>query len=150
MTAFVVSPAGAAAAPVLAALIDATMGAGWSADSIARLMALPGAFALVAAPGAGGAPVGLCLVVPSADGYDIAALGVVSAWRRRGIGQALVRAALARAPALALDVAADNAPALALYRRLGFFEIGRRPGYYARAGAAADALVLAARSSTGR
>lgn len=32
--------------------------------------------------------------------------------------------------ALFLEVATDNAPALALYRRAGFEEIGRRKGYY--------------------
>ena len=35
------------------------------------------------------------------------------------------------------------APALRLYRRLGFTEIGRRPGYYS-GGAPGDALVLRA------
>lgn len=36
----------------------------------------------------------------------------------------------AGAASLFLEVAADNTPALALYRGLGFAEIGRRKGYY--------------------
>jgi len=36
----------------------------------------------------------------------------------------------AGAESLFLEVAADNAPALALYRGFGFEEIGRRKGYY--------------------
>ena len=32
-----------------------------------------------------------------------------------------------------LEVATDNAPALALYERFGFVKVGERPGYYRRA-----------------
>jgi ribosomal-protein-alanine N-acetyltransferase len=47
---------------------------------------------------------------------------------------------------LFLEVAADNAPALALYRKAGFHEIGRRKGYYpAKTGAPRrDALTMRA------
>lgn len=42
-----------------------------------------------------------------------------------------------------LEVEEGNAPALALYRRLGFGEIGRREGYYARPdGTRAAALTM--------
>jgi ribosomal-protein-alanine N-acetyltransferase len=45
-----------------------------------------------------------------------------------------------------LEVAADNPAALALYRRAGFLEIGRRKGYYPGAigGAPRDALTMRA------
>ena len=46
---------------------------------------------------------------------------------------------------MALEVAVDNAPAIALYRALGFVTVGRRKGYYARAGGGAiDAAIMAA------
>ena len=56
----------------------------------------------------------------------------------------LIRAARrAEAKRLFLEVADDNAAALALYRRLGFVEVGRRQRYYERpAVPAVDALVL--------
>lgn len=64
--------------------------------------------------------------------------------RRRGIAVALIRTGLERLRiegigTCFLEVADKNAPAFALYRRLGFREIGRRPGYYERR---SDALLL--------
>lgn len=55
--------------------------------------------------------------------------------RRRGLGLLVLRALLAEAAAggaqrATLEVAAGNAAARALYRRLGFRQAGRRPGYY--------------------
>ena len=47
-----------------------------------------------------------------------------------------------RAARLFLEVAADNAAALALYRTAGMAETGRRADYYRRPGGAVDALVL--------
>jgi ribosomal-protein-alanine N-acetyltransferase len=44
---------------------------------------------------------------------------------------ALGLARTAGAETLFLEVAADNAPAIALYERLDFERIGLRPGYYA-------------------
>lgn len=42
-----------------------------------------------------------------------------------------------------LEVAEDNAPARALYDRLGFAQVGRRPRYYTRTnGHPVDALIL--------
>ncbi len=61
----------------------------------------------------------------------VANIAVFPAYRRRGIGKALVTAAftddLSR---LTLEVRASNTAALALYRSLGFVEEGRRPRFY--------------------
>jgi ribosomal-protein-alanine N-acetyltransferase len=64
-------------------------------------------------------------------------LTVAGAERRRGRGRFLLRLALdlaaARgASAAFLEVRAGNAPALALYRAVGFVEAGRRKEYYRR------------------
>ncbi|HIW02338.1 MAG TPA: GNAT family N-acetyltransferase [Candidatus Protoclostridium stercorigallinarum] len=56
--------------------------------------------------------------------------------RRRGIGRALVRAALSGDAAhWYLEVNENNAPAIALYESCGFVLAGRRPGYYGDASA---------------
>ena len=80
---------------------------------------------------------------------ELLTLAVAPDRQRSGIGGRLVAAFLAEARARGavqafLEVAADNAAAIGLYRRAGFAEVGRRRGYYAGAnGARIDALVFA-------
>jgi len=66
----------------------------------------------------------------------VASLGMMVApeWRRRGVGSALMREAIAWAlqagvEKLELSVYPDNAPAIALYRSFGFEEEGRLRGH---------------------
>ena len=79
---------------------------------------------------------------------DACAKAVARSHRRLGLGRDLMEAVLRalhaeRADALFLEVDETNAAALALYRRLGFREVGRRPGYYEAAGKPrTDALVM--------
>lgn len=148
--------AGPMHAEIVAALHRATMDAeavgaeGWSAAWITKLLALPGAFAFLAlVPGDPAEPVGFALCLPAGEACDLAAIGVLAAWRRAGIArQVLARCAEAARAAgarrLMLEVAEDNAAARAFYACAGFREAGRRLGYYrAQAGAAArDAIVL--------
>lgn len=89
------------------------------------------------------------------DEAEVLTVATAPAARRQG----LARAALLRfcdlsrdagATSAFLEVAADNAPALALYRSEGFAQVGQRRNYYARAGAApVDALVLRRRLTQG-
>jgi [ribosomal protein S18]-alanine N-acetyltransferase len=80
----------------------------------------------------------------SPDVADLLRIGVRASMRRRGAGSRLMAAAIELARTrgcvrMLLEVAADNAPALTFYRRLGFRPIDRRPGYYRDA---VDAFVL--------
>jgi ribosomal-protein-alanine N-acetyltransferase len=92
---------------------------------------------------------GFAMLRLAADDAELITIAVDSKWRGKGIGAALLRAAfedLLMSPAkkLFLEVAADNPAAIALYRKQGFAEIGRREGYFARAdGKPATALVMA-------
>jgi len=142
--------AGPGHAEIVAALHAATMGAEdgsvWGTEWVARILALPGAFAALAiAP----EPVGFALCLPAGAAVDIAAIGVLPQKRLGGIGRMLLaycetNARAAGAARLMLEVAADNDAARAFYSALGFAESARRAGYYrARPGGAPrDALVL--------
>ena len=143
--------------PVLAALhalsfADGLGGEVWSAAAIERILDLPTSFGILATepvePAGAPVPLGFALGRRAVDEAEVLTLGVVPTARRRGLARALLAALMAQAAAgdarrLYLEVAEDNRAALALYAQAGLSEVGRRPGYYRRAGARADALVLA-------
>jgi [ribosomal protein S18]-alanine N-acetyltransferase len=112
----------------------------WGEDAISLQVALPGNIALIHESG------GMLLGRLAADEAEVLTLAVAPSVRRQGIATALLRAAAAEMKArgatrLFLEVATGNAAALALYRREGFVEVGRRRRYYADR---SDALVLRA------
>ena len=76
---------------------------------------------------------------------DMMNVAVTADFRRRGIGEQLVTALVEELKAidshcLTLEVRASNTPAQAMYEKLGFAEIGRRPRYYQNP--KEDALIL--------
>lgn len=80
-------------------------------------------------------PVGFVLARLAAGEGEILTIAVARAHRRRGLGWRLMDAVLRelhgeRAEALFLEVDETNMPAIALYRRFGFQEVGRRANYY--------------------
>ena len=69
------------------------------------------------------------------DTSDMMNVAVAPAFRRQGIGHKLVQALLehliaAGVASLSLEVRVSNAPAIALYERLGFQIVGCRKRYY--------------------
>ena len=130
-----IRPVGAQEMAALAEIHSSAFDEAWDAASFARLLAMPGAFALVAVEKDG--PRGFVLARLGGGEAEIITIAVDPAARRKGLGRALMRRvaaeALARgAEAIFLEVAEDNAPAIALYERLGFEAVGRRPAYYNR------------------
>jgi len=115
----------------------------WSPDWIAGLLAQPGSFACLAQDESG-----FIFIRTAGDEAEVLTLAVKPAARRRGIASALVaegakQAQKQGATAMFLEVSCANLPAIALYKRLGFNEVGRRKAYYAAHGATPeDALVL--------
>ena len=83
---------------------------------------------------------------------EILTVAVARAHRRQGLGWRLMDAVLRelhaqRAEALFLEVDETNVAAIALYRRLGFREVGKRPRYYQSADGLERRACHAARSS---
>ena len=113
----------------------------WSADEIAAILSGAGTFLLTEAEG-------FLIGRTIADEAELLTLAVAPDQRRQGTGGRLMAAFLtesARAGAATafLEVAADNAAALSLYRNHGFAEAGRRRGYYRDLpGAPVDAIVM--------
>ena len=114
----------------------------WPEADFTKLLKAPGAYAFLAEGQ------GFILAWAHGDEAEVLTLAVAPEARRQGLGARLLAAALAEAVArgverVVLEVAVDNAAAIALYRAAGFHEVGRRPAYYAGAQGQTDALVLA-------
>jgi ribosomal-protein-alanine N-acetyltransferase len=138
-------PAAPALAEALAAHHALSFAEAWSADSFARMLAIPGTFGAVAR--GAGEIVGFVLARAGGGEGEILTIGVDPQKRRQGVGRALLTAAIAEARRrgatdIFLEVGEDNEAALSLYLREGFHAIGRRPGYYRVADTATDALTL--------
>lgn len=89
------------------------------------------------------------------DEAEIINVVVAEEARRRGLGRALLRAALAQLQAQGvlhchLEVRASNAVAAQLYRSEGFLETGRRPGYYRLSDGSTEDALLMTTSLSGR
>jgi len=83
-----------------------------------------------------GVPIGW-ISVELEEGVAELGMGIVDGYRQRGIGTSMVDAALAWASAhgaerMRLDVFPHNEAAIALYRKLGFVEVGRRRAAWQR------------------
>jgi ribosomal-protein-alanine N-acetyltransferase len=122
----------------------------WGEDEFDQLIGDDAVFGYAARETGHGreAPVGFVLARRAAGEAEILSIAVARHARRSGLGWKLMDAVLRdlhreRADALFLEVDETNEPALALYRRLGFVQVGRRPAYYRNAdGSTASALVM--------
>jgi ribosomal-protein-alanine N-acetyltransferase len=146
ITITVVEPlATAAHVAVLAELHAACFPTPWSAGEITKLLAMPGAFAGIAA--LDGDPCGFHLSRSAGGEAEIISIGVQRQAQRRGVGGALLQNVFDRAhpsgvSAVFVEMAADNVAASSLYRGTGFVQVGRRTGYYVSDAGVQDALVL--------
>src|SRR5579862_2709720 len=96
----------------------------WDSAALATVLAMPGAEGQIACSGIAEI-CGFLITQCVGEDAEILTLGVAPAWQRRGIAQVLLadffaRARSAGASRVMLEVAADNAAALALYRSLKF------------------------------
>lgn len=113
----------------------------WSAASFAGLLDTSGVFLEHT-------PTGIALGRVTLDEAELLTLAVEPAIRRQGAGARLLAAFEATATRMGaarafLEVAADNVPAIALYRQAGYAVSGRRQGYYrTQDGQRVDALLM--------
>jgi len=130
----VIRRATAADAAAIARLDARCFDAPWDAAHIRQWLA--GELTAAWCADVGDTLVGALLVRRVAGEGEILRLAVDPAHRRRGFGRALVAQVLDElGPSLPhglhLEVRASNLQARALYARLGFEDVGRRPAYYA-------------------
>ncbi len=154
MTRFTIRPAAADDGRAMAELFAAVAGERTGIateppvdiDERAAQFARTAAASLVAA--ADGQIVGMLHIEASRHGFGELGMLVDRDWRGRGVGSALVRAAIIRARGqglhkLCLEVFAHNTAAIALYRKSGFVEEGRRARQYRRAsGELWDSIIM--------
>ena len=126
----------------------------WSADLIRREMVHDWSTLLVATqtrPGPGGLPfetiLGFVVYWLVHDELHVLNLAVAADERRKGVARALMEEAAARgrragAVLATLEVRRSNHSALALYRSLGYRQVGIRPNYYVDEGEDAIVMVL--------
>ena len=123
---------------------------GWSAAEIEALLAQDSVVALVArraSPLGSRRPLGFVMVRSTGPEAEVLTLAVSGRQRGRGLGRALMDAAMRRlyhdrVRALFLEVDEGNVAALRLYAKLGFVEVGRRRNYYDGPGAETSAALV--------
>jgi len=129
--------------PAIAELEKLCFSDPWSEKSIAAEVDNPLSYWLVAEDA--GKVCGYVGSQSVLDAADMMNLAVASEYRRKGVGEALVDALTQHlcqnnVIALLLEVRVSNAPAIALYKKLGFEQVGCRPKYYRNP--REDALIL--------
>lgn len=88
------------------------------------------------------------ILMLAADEGELLNIGVAATRQRNGFGRALLSEILniardRQVHRLFLEVRPSNVAAIALYRSVGFGEIGIRRGYYRNAGGCDDAITMA-------
>lgn len=146
---YALEPLSASDSPAISAIHREDFARPWTDGEFAALLGQDTVFGYAARQtGHGGAaPVGFVLARVAAGEGEILTVAVARMHRRQGLGWRLMDAVLRelhgqRAEALFLEVDETNHSAIALYRRFGFFEVGKRPHYYESAEGRSGALVM--------
>jgi [ribosomal protein S18]-alanine N-acetyltransferase len=129
-------------AAIIAAVHAASFQRGWGEDEVRSLLLDRNVVCHRAT--AGRTLAGFILSRLAAGEAEILSVAVAPSWRGRGLSRPLLDLHLRRLAGLGvrtvfLEVDEKNAAAGRLYRRAGFYDVGRRQGYYA---GGATALVL--------
>jgi ribosomal-protein-alanine N-acetyltransferase len=117
----------------------------WSEELVRRELSHEFSTVLLATDGPGGPVQGFAVVWLVHDELHVLNVAVAPEARRRGVARTILAEVESQARAQGarvamLEVRRGNAPAIALYRALGYGQVGIRPRYYAEDGE--DALVM--------
>jgi len=135
-------------APVMAVMntaFDPGYGEAWNEAQTLSMLTLPGTWLSLARYE--DLPAGFALIRQVAEEAELLLLAVAPSHRRQGVALALIKHTRKllherNGSVLHLEVRYNN-PAIELYKKAGFVQIGRRPGYYhGRDGQVHDALTL--------
>ncbi|MBR4127417.1 MAG: ribosomal protein S18-alanine N-acetyltransferase [Alphaproteobacteria bacterium] len=118
---------------------------GWNESTMRQMLLMPGAVGLIAYERE--KPVGIVLYAYSPEQADIVTFGILPDYRGKHVSDKLMDKSFAflkekGIKEIFLEVAVDNEHAIALYRRHGFEQVGRRSNYYVRGDVKTDALVM--------
>ena len=132
-----VAPLQARHGPRLAAIHASAFARPWTAHDFEGFLAERQVRADGLFLGRSAQPAGFVLSRQVADEAEILSVAIAREARGRGHARILLASHLqglahAGARTVHLEVEDGNAPALTLYHRLGFADVGRRPGYYLR------------------
>ena len=122
----------------------------WSESGFVESLTAAGTWGLIAVAnnslvpsGGESGPAGMVMWRAIADEAEILTIAVLPPWRRQGLGERMLVAALtaidqAGIQSVFLEVAENNPAGQHLYKKHGFTQVGRRSGYYKTV----DALVM--------
>ena len=117
---------------IMGEAFDPRWGEAWTRNQVIGTLAIPGVWLIMAE--LAGRPAGFALTRSVLDEAELLLLAVVPEARRRGVGNALLRAVIAdcadrKITGLHLEVRAGN-DAMKLYNNADFTKIGERRDYY--------------------
>lgn len=74
--------------------------------------------------------IGYLLFLELGDACELLRIGILPEKRKKGEAEKILQSLCDSYSEVLLEVSNTNSPALALYRKLGFVEVGRRKSYY--------------------
>ena len=134
--------------PALSRIEQDSFDSPWSAAEITKDVTSKDGNIYVAVIESDGETAGYAEMRTVAGEAQIYNIVIDKAFRGRGLGEQLLRHLIDRAKGsgcslMTLEVRGGNEAAMELYRKLGFREVGRRTGYYAKGGEDAVLMDLA-------